>query len=379
MAKRMYLSTEKEHMKDYATAQSNSKYYEFNGPVYDYGKITQFPLVGKPNGLEKYLPLLPIKDILVSLNGGEGGTPLEKFDNFGQIVGLSNLYVKHEELNPTGCFKDRESVVVVSKAIELGFKKVNVCSSGNAALSTAAYAQKAGIECVCYIPEKTSQGKKNLIKLFGAGIVEIPGFYEQVYRHLADTQPEGWNVTSGMNRFRTEGNKTIAYELCEQVGVPDVVVVPCGNGGNLAGIWKGFTELKLLGKIDRLPQMVAVQIAGAAPLATALAQDKDYVVLGDIEDSVAEGIVAQESYCSPMAVRALKESGGYVLEVNDGEIKKALKTIIKSHSFITEPTSAAAFAALSRLNCPGDARVICVNTGSGMKLLDEILNIVNSD
>lgn len=353
-------------------------YYEFHGPQYPYAEIGQFPLTN-PHlvGIEKWLPLLPVKELPVHLNGGEGNTPLEPFDAFGSQIGFSHLYVKHEECNPTGCFKDRESVVVIAKALELGQEKVVVCSSGNAAVSTAAYAQKAGIECVCYIPKKTSEGKKQLIELYGATIVEIPGFYEDVYRYLVDTHPDGWNVTSGQNPYRTEGDKTIAYELWEQIGVPDVIVVPCGNGGNLAGIWKGFVELQHLGKIQKLPQMVAVQVKDAAPLAESMKQGKPYVVLGDIQDSVAEGIVAQESYCSPVAIDALKASGGYVVEVTDVEIIQALKDVIQLHSFVTEPTSAAAFAALSKLTCPKDATVVAINTGSGMKLLPEILHLVH--
>lgn len=359
-------------------SDSNATYYEFDSPVYPYAEIGEFPVVETgQKGLDKWLPLLPIKEFSVHLNGGEGNTPLEQCTVLGKQVGLSHLFVKHEECNPTGCFKDRESAVVISKAMELGKKKVNVCSSGNAAVSTAAYAQKAGIACTCFIPEKTSEGKKQLIALYGATIVEIPGFYEDVYRHLVDTHPDGWNVTSGQNMYRTEGNKTIAYELWEQsVGVPDVVVVPCGNGGCLAGIWKGFTELQQLGKIQKLPQMVAVQVQGAAPLAMSLKQGKAFTVLGAIDDSIAEGIVAQESYCSPKAIDALQSSGGYVVEVTDAEIKEALKLVIKTQSFVPEPTSAAVFAALPKLSCSNDATVVAINTGSGMKVLPEILAMI---
>ncbi len=356
---------------------SHAKYYEFNSPDYPYGEINTFPMVESgQKGLDKWLPLLPIKEFLVHLNGGEGNTPLEHCVALGNTVGLSHLFVKHEECNPTGCFKDRESAVVISKAMELGKKKVTVCSSGNAAVSTAAYAQKAGINCTCFIPEKTSEGKKQLIALYGATIVEIPGFYEDVYKYLVDTHPDGWNVTSGQNMYRTEGNKTIAYELWEQLhGVPDVIVVPCGNGGCLAGIWKGFTELQQLGKIKTLPQMVAVQVHGAAPLAASLEQGKAFAVLGDINDSIAEGIVAQESYCSPKAIAALQTSGGYVVEVTDDEIKAALKSAIQTESFVPEPTSAAVFAALPKLSCSKDATVVAINTGSGMKVLTEILTL----
>jgi threonine synthase len=362
------------------TIDTIANYYEFDSPAYSYGEITTFPNVEiGQKGLDKWLPLLPIKEFSVHLNGGEGNTPLEQCPVLGNQVGLSHLFVKHEECNPTGCFKDRESAVVISKAMELGKKKVNVCSSGNAAVSTAAYAQKAGIDCTCFIPEKTSEGKKQLIALYGATIVEIPGFYEDVYRHLVDTHPDGWNVTSGQNMYRTEGNKTIAYELWEQLhGVPDVVVVPCGNGGCLAGIWKGFTELQQLGKIQTLPQMVAVQVKGAAPLAASVEQGKTFTVLGAIDDSIAEGIVAQESYCSPKAVSALQSSGGYVVEVTDDEIKAALKLVIQTQSLVPEPTSAAVYAALPKLSCDKDATVVAINTGSGMKVLTEILDLIGA-
>src|SRR3989304_10633756 len=145
----------------------------------------------------------------------------------------------------------------------------------------------------------------------------------------------------------------MAYEIFEQLGeVPDVIVIPSGNGGCLAATWKGFVELKKLGKIDKLPKMVCVQIEDAAPIKIALEKNKPYVVLGDIEDSVAEGIVAQESYNSPQAVKALQESGGYVIEVNDSEIINALKEIIDTESIVPEPTSAATFAALHKLEEP---------------------------
>lgn len=360
-----------------ANETPGAKYYDFKKIEYDMGAVKHFPIPGK-FGLERYLPLLPVESLAATLPQGEGSTDLARLKSLGAHFGINHLYAKMEDQNPTGCFKDRESVVVMSAAIEKGIKKVNIVSSGNAALSTAAYAQKAGIECVCYVPEKTSHEKIILMELFGAQVVKIPGFYEDVYRYVADLNPEGWNVTSGQCEYRTEGDKTIAYEVWEQLGaVPDVFIVPSGNGSSLHGIWKGFNELQGLGLIDTLPQMISVQIEGASPIKTALAQNKDFVVLGEIEDSIAEGIVAQESYCSPGAVAALKESGGYVVEVKDQEIVAALKTVIKLESLVPEPTTAAVYAALPKLNLPKSAKVVCLNTGSGMKFLSEISNLVN--
>lgn len=352
---------------------SANKYYEFTDIVYDYDKVKVFPLPNI-NGMRKYLPLLPVENIYSEIKVGD--TPLQKAAKFGLETGLSNLWIKREDLNPTGCFKDRESIVIISAAKEMEHDSVYVVSSGNAALSTAKFAKELGIECKCYIPEKTSQEKQDLILKYGAELELIPGFYEDVFRTVVDRKLPGWNVTSGQNPYRIEGGKTMAYEIYEQLGkVPDIIVIPSGNGGCLAATWKGFTELKKLGKIDKLPKMVCVQITGAAPIKTAFEQNKPYVVLGDIEDSVAEGIIAQESYNSPQAVQALKESCGYVIEVDDSEVISALKTIIKTEGIIPEPTSAAAFAALYKLK-EDDALVVVVNTGDGKKMMDEINHLI---
>ena len=351
------------------------KYYEFKDIIYDYSRVKIFPLPGE-KGLEKYLPLLPVERVYTEIEG-VGNTPLVRAHNFGKVVGISDLWIKREDLNPTGCFKDRESAVIISAALENGHKSVYIVSSGNAALSTARFAAEAGIECTCYVPKKTSQEKKDLIVEYGAKLELIPGFYEDVYRAVVDRNLAGWNVTSGQNPYRIEGGKTMAYEIFEQLGVvPDVIVIPSGNGGCLAATWKGFVELKKLGKTDKLPKMVCVQITGAAPIKTAFEQNKPYVVLGDIEDSVAEGIIAQESYNSPQAVQALKDSGGYVIEVNDAEVVSALKTIIETEGIIPEPTAAATFAALYKLK-EKDALVVAVNTGDGKKMMDEVNHLIN--
>lgn len=349
-------------------------YYEFDFWNPNLAGLDEFPV--KEIGLNRYRPLLPAK-ITVSL--GEGNTPLLKAsDSLIEYFGLANLWIKHEEMNPTGCFKDRESALTVSMAKQNGIKSVVIASSGNAALSTAAYAKKARIECIAYIPKKTTREKKQLIQLFGAKLKTVSGNYEKVYRKLADLATSSWNVTSGQNYLRTEGDKTIAYEIWEQVGVPDAVVVPAGNGGCLAGIWKGFWDLKQIGKTTKIPRMIAVQVKGAAPLEKALRENLETALIINASDSIAEGIVAEESYCLPKAIQAIKESQGAVITVTDREILEALATLTKYESFISEPTSAAAFAALPKLPSElQDKQIVCVNTGSGMKMISKITKILN--
>ena len=350
-------------------------YYEFDFWSPNWDKIHKFP--GKEAGVNRYQALLPTK-ITVSL--GEGDTPLLKAsDSLSKHFGLEDLWIKHEEMNPTGCFKDRESAVVISVAKQKGITSVVVASSGNAALSTAAYCKMAGIQCTAFIPNKTEISKKDLIRLYGARVKTIPGVYEDVYRYVADMETKSWNVTSGQNLLRTEGNKTIAYEIWEQVGVPDTIIVPAGNGGCLAGIWKGFWDLKKIGETKSIPQMIAVQVENAAPLKNALEAGEAIFVVQNAPDSIAEGIVAEESYCSPKAILAIKSSGGKVVTVSDREIVRALVTISKYESFVAEPTSAAAFAALSKLRELKSQFVVVVNTGNGMKMLGEVVKLINNN
>lgn len=306
---------------------------------------------------------------------GEGKTPLTKANHISKLHGLSNVNIKHEESNPTGSFKDRESLVAITLAKRKGLSEVHIVSSGNAALSLAAYAKKAEMICHCYVPAHTTKEKKELITFFGGVLHEVEGNYEQVYRYVADTVDPQMNLTAGVCSERTEGNKTIAYELWSELGTPDVVIVPCGNGGNLAGIWKGFDELQASGKATKVPQMIAVQVAGAAPLQKSLSAKKPFVVWPNTVDSVAEGILAEESYCSPKAVEAMEKSDGAVVEVSEAEILDALKACVSLESLMIEPTSAAAFAALPKLADLGvrsDAKIVVVSTGSGMKMLGEI-------
>lgn len=354
----------------------NNFYYDFHFFEYDFKKKT-FPNRNFP-GLKKYQQLLPIK-VFDELSLGEGQTALTKAYSLGHLLGFSNLYIKHEEQNPTGNFKDRESFIAVNFAKEKDLKEIVIASSGNAALSMAAYAKRADIVCQCFIPASTSQAKKELITFFGGQIREIEGNYEQVYRYVADHFEKNSNVTSGINSERVEGDKTISYEIWEEIGVPDVVVVPCGNGGNLAGIWRGFYELKELGLGDKIPIMLGVQVIGASPLLKAINEGTELSIYSNGVDSIAEGIVAEESYCSPKAVKALQSSNGFIIEVTDQEIVEALKTVISHESLIIEPTSAAVFAALPKLHEFGiskHSRVVAISTGSGMKMLEEIKSLM---
>lgn len=360
-------------------------YYNYLTPIYDYQKIRRDNLINFNYNLKerltKYLPLLPNKEFKYTL--GEGGTPLLRLKKLSKKFGSSKLYVKNETVNPTGCFKDRESSVIINLALDSDRRNMAIASSGNAAVSAAIYSNLAGLKCVCYIPKTTSIGKQKLLNIFGADIKMIDGVYATVYKFLADELqfvPKIWNITSGQNIFKEEGDKTIAFEIFEQLGVPDKIIAPIGNGSLLYGVFKGFWELAQLGLVDHLPKFIGVEIINHAPVAEAIRQNKDYVHLEAMPNSIAEGgIAAQESFCSPHAILALKKTGGKIIEINDEDLIKSLKDLIKLESFLVEPTSLAPFAALDKLDINPNEQIVCIATGNAFKNLQEIFNILSND
>lgn len=348
------------------TCPNHNPKFSFLEMIYDYASIKKFPDFNV-RSWDKYLALLPISKFDISLN--EISTEATQLKKLGDILGLNNLYLKDETKNVTGSFKDKESLISINKTIELGIKNVFSISSGNGALSASAYSTKADITCKCFVPSDTSQAKLDMITRFRGTIIKLPGTYEDVYTKVIGIKPKSWNITSGFNPFGNEGDKITAFEIWESIGVPDYIVVPCGNGGNLYGIWKGFEELKVLGNTNKVPKMIGVQIENAAPIKEALEESKFFVSLSDAPDSVAEGIVATESYASPKAIKALKASGGQIITVTDDEIKNSIEQVDKSEVLLPEVTSASAFAALPKLDCSPNAKIVVILTGTGMKYL----------
>jgi len=358
--------------KDIMTCDKHSPYYGYLTLLYDYKNIKLFN--GNSSSWDKYKELLPTDNLKIHFN--EQKTPLIKLENFGKKYGFKNLYVKDESKNPTGSFKDKESICAINKALEWGIKEIFVVSSGNAAVSTAAYAQKAGIKCTCVIPNTLSVGKRVLIGLYGAKTEEVAGNYEYIYRKMIDSCKSAWNCTPGINPIKEEGIKIIGFEIFEEVGVPDIIVLPCGNGTLLFGIYKAFKELQFLGIIKNLPKLIGVQIKNASPLKAAIEAGKDYISIPNIPYSIAEGIVAEESYSSPKVMVALDDTDGEIIEVDDKEVVNALWEIIKTESLIPEPTSAVVYAALKKLNYLKENKIVLVQTAGGMKNLKEIMEIL---
>jgi threonine synthase len=248
-----------------------------------------------PLSVWRYRDFMPIRDAskIVSLN--EGGTGFHRCLRLGEKLGLKQLYVKNEGENPTGSFKDRGMTVGVSKAVELGVKAVICASTGNTSASLAAYAAKAGLQCAVLIPSgKIAYGKLAQAMIYGAKVLQVRGNFDEsldIVLKLSEKHGSIYLLNS-INPFRIEGQKSLGYEICDQLNqqAPDRIVVPVGNAGNISAIWKGCREFHDLGLVQGLPMMTGIQAAGSAPIAQAVKMCSDTIVPVNNPETVATAI-----------------------------------------------------------------------------------------
>lgn len=337
-------------------------------------RIFSFDSISKA-GVWRFFDLLPIrsKEHIVSLS--EGNTPLIKLENLGE-----NTYAKDETRNPTGSFKDRPNTVGISKARELGATKIAIASSGNAAGSLSAYAAKAGIECIVAVPENTPASKLNQIVAFGAKVAKVRGVYSNSFNLIRESCKKfGWhNLTSVSvaNPYQSEGDKTVAYEIYEQLDrtVPDWIVVPIGAGPLLVGVWKGFQELKEVGLTRKLPRLVGVQAEGCSPIVRAFKSNESQVTAWEnpqtIAHSIADPLVGYPED-GTLTLRKIIESHGVAESVNDSEMLDACGLLARTQGIFAEPAAASSLAVVPKLKRLGivhkNELVVSLITGTGLK------------
>lgn len=344
--------------------------------VYDYDhlkdQMNSYVMRNTPPRVIKYLDFYPLlqRHKLNTLN--EGGTPLHEVKNLGKLFGLEKIYIKNEGLNPTGAFKDRGSFVEINKAKELGFKTVCVASTGNMAASVAAYSAQAGLICYVFVPENTPRGKLAQAISYGAHVIQVRGTYSDAYNLTIEVAKKYGYYLAGDYAFRGEGQKSLSYEVCEQLwfGKIDWVLVPVGMGTNLSYIWKGFKEFYQFGLINQLPKIVAVQAQGASPIVTAWEGKKKLQPVVKPQ-TVCSAIAVGNPIDAPKVFAALKDSGGMAIAVSDDETLLAQQDLAKHEALYVEPSSATVVAALKKMiakKCikPADV-VVCVTTGAGLK------------
>jgi len=330
-------------------------------------------LIGRVNSMWRYAELLP--DFGRPVTMGEGMTRLVRCERLAKKLGVRELYVKLEGMNPTGSFKDRGISVGVTVALEAGAGRVICASTGNTSASLAAYAAKAGIECVVLIPKgKVASGKLFQARLFGATICEVSGVFDDALKAVLEMAEEiGAYVLNSVNPWRLEGQKTAAFEIWEQLNgsLGINVVVPVGNAGNIAAIWKGFEELWDHGLTEEVPRMIGVQSSGAAPLAKMFAKGSEVPEWVDSPQTVASAIRIGRPVNWKRAVKAVRGSGGCIYSVDDREILKAMRLMATTEGIAAEPAGAAPIALLktgveSGL-LPRDETYVCIATGHHLK------------
>lgn len=314
--------------------------------------------------IEEYRDRMPVSDTTPVITLREGGTPLIHSEELSELTGCE-VHLKYDGANPTGSFKDRGMTLAISKAVEDGAKAVICASTGNTSAAAAAYAGKAGLVCGVLVPAgKIALGKLAQALVHGAKVIQVDGNFDQALQ-MSRTLDEKYPVVlvNSVNPYRIEGQKSGAFEICDQLGrAPDVHVMPVGNAGNITAYWRGYREYHADGLIDALPVMRGYQAAGAAPIVEGHVIEQPH--------TIATAIRIGNPASWDAAVAAATESHGSIRAVTDREILRAYRRIAR-HGVFAEMASAASVAGLIQLHEAGELErgqtVVCVLTGHGLK------------
>ncbi|MEE8509435.1 MAG: threonine synthase [candidate division NC10 bacterium] len=317
--------------------------------------------------IHQYREFLPVTERTPVITLHEGNTPVIRADRLCDASDTRmELFLKYEGVNPTGSFKDRGMTVAVSKALEEGATAVICASTGNTSASAAAYAARAGCRAIVVVPKgSVALGKLSQAIMHGAMLIQLEGNFDkalEIVKEASEKFPVA--LVNSINPFRIEGQKTAAFEVCDQLGgSPDFVFIPVGNAGNISAYWKGFREYREARQVSTLPRMIGWQAEGAAPL-----------VLGRVvehPETVASAIRIGNPASWRLALAAIEESQGEIGIVSDAEILNAYRQVAQLEGVYCEPASAAAVAGLIKYcrqgKIPHGARVVCILTGHGLK------------
>ena len=302
----------------------------------------------------RYAELLPVVDTANIVSLGESMTPIIRTKRLGNMLGLDKLWVKDESRLPTGSFKARGLAMAVSKAKELGLKKLAIPSAGNAATALSIYAARAGMEANIFMPKDAPAFNRNTCQLAGANVTIIDGLITDAGKIVAQRKSqEGWfDVSTLKEPYRVEGKKTMGLELAEQFGwkLPDVIIYPTGGGTGIVGMWKVFQELEEIGWIGaKRPRMISVQSAGCAPIVKAWEEGKTEAEPWQNAKTIAAGLRVPQAVGDFLILDAIRHSNGAAIAVTDAEIQEGLKTLATSEGILSCPEGAATVAGLKKL------------------------------
>lgn len=336
-------------------------------------------LENREKTLWRYRELLPVNDYNRIVDIGAGFTPLKECKRLAEALNLRRIYVKNDTVNPTGSFKDRPASVAVSKALELGFKAVGCASTGNLAAATAAHAAKAGLPCYVFIPFDTEKSKILQAAAYGAKIIAVKGTYDDANRLAAQASDEyEWALVNiNIRPYYVEGSKTIAFEVCEQMGwrAPENIVVPMGSGALLCAVWRALKQFEEIGLIDGLgTRLIGAQPEGCSPIAKAFKSKTEEVLPVEKPKTVAKSLAIGDPGDGIYALKAIRESKGFAEYATDEEIVEGMKLLAKTEGIFAEPAGGVSVAVLKKLVEQGeisrDEEVVCLVTGSGFKSLE---------
>ncbi len=325
--------------------------------------------------MARWREFLPITDATPFISLNEGSTPLIHSPKLSARVGRGcEVFIKYEGLNPTGSFKDRGMTMALSKAVESGAQAVICASTGNTSAAAAAYAARASIACIVLLPAgKIAFGKLAQAFMYGAKVVAIDGNFDdalRLVREIGETEPIA--IVNSINPYRLEGQKTASFEIIEMLGdAPDIHVLPVGNAGNISAYWMGYREFHQLGRATKLPKMAGFQAAGSAPIFHRKVIEKP--------DTIATAIRIGNPASWELANAAIRDSGGSIDIVTDGEILFAQQWLASHEGIFVEPASAASIAGLFKCLGPQPcgacvfphitegSTIVCTVTGHGLK------------
>ena len=354
--------------------------------VYDYdyikANLTKEKLAARrDNSMWRYRELLPVEEDTPNTPLRVGWSPLYEADRLAKQLGIKKLYVKDDGINPTASLKDRASAMAVAKAREAGAEVIACSSTGNAASSLAGNAAAAGLKTYIFVPSRAPKGKVAQLMTFGATVISVQGSYEDTFElSKAAIDRWGWyNRNAAINPYLSEGKKTVALEIMEQLDwqVPDYIAISVGDGCTIAGLWKGLKDLYAIGFIDRLPRLISAQAEGCCPLNRAIETGEPWHPMEEntLADSIAVGVPRN----ADKALMAIRESNGVTVNVSDEEIMAAQKLLGRTCGVFGEPAGVTGAAGLKKLCEEGriepDATVVSVVTGNGLK---DVANAIKS-
>lgn len=371
----------------YAASELNTvcKAYGCHSTLFARYKTTAFfdksILKTRPANMWRYREMLPVINAENIVTMGEGFTPIIPVINSSAETEGNEVLIKNEAGNPTGSFKARGISMAVSKAKELGVKTIAIPTAGNAGGALSAYAARAGIKAVVYMPKLTPALFKQECRLYGADLYEVDGNISDCGKLIHDQAAEkGWFPISTLREpYRLEGKKTMGYEIAEQLNweLPDVIFYPTGGGTGLIGIWKAFDEMEQMGWIGpERPRMVAVQSESCNGIVKAINNNSENADFTDGGFTIANGLRVPKSYADKIIIKVLKESKGTAVAISDSEMQIGVRELALKEGLFVAPEGAALWQAYKKLKVSGwinfGERVVMVNTGSGYKYLENM-------